>query len=151
MTTIPQIIENPRYPVSTQIPVLWGEMDSFLHVNNIHYIRWCEAVRMVYMQALDLKMYFENSKVGPILARTEIDYFIPLTCPDTVTVSMSITKLGRTSLISNYRITSEKHKGQLVAQSEAVLVLVDYETGKKVPLDDTFRSKIIALEEGFKK
>lgn len=147
---VPQILENPQYPIQIVVPVLWGDMDVFAHVNNIHYIRWCEAVRMVYMEALDLKTYFLKTKIGPILARTEIDYLIPLTSPDNITVSMSITQLGKTSLISNYRITSEAHHGKLAAQSQAVLVLIDYNNGQKVTLDEQLRAKIMALENSVK-
>jgi acyl-CoA thioester hydrolase len=145
MTTL-TLPEHPTVPVHITIPVLWGEMDAFLHVNNIHYIKWCEAARMAYLEALKLKDYFAGSKIGPILARTEIDYFIPLTSPDVVTVSVSITHLGNTSLTSEYRITSEKHKGKLAAQSKGIIVLINYDTGQKVPLDETVRSKIVAFE-----
>lgn len=145
-----QLPENPSYPIHITMPVIWGDMDAFAHVNNTNYIRWCEAVRMAYMEALDLKEHFSKTRIGPILARTEIDYFIPLTSPDTVTVSMSVTQLGNTSFISKYRITSQAHEGKLAAQSQAVLVLIDYSNGKKVILDETVRSKIIALENSKK-
>lgn len=145
--TLPDI---PLYPVEITLPVLWGDMDAFLHVNNTVYIKWCEAIRMHYLKALDLKSYFTNSKVGPILARTEIDYFIPLTSPDEVTVSMSVTHLGNTSFATHYRITSREHQGRLAAQSKAILVLMNYDTGQKVTLDERLRSKIIALENRVK-
>lgn len=29
-----------RHPVSVLIPVAWGEMDAFQHVNNVVYARW---------------------------------------------------------------------------------------------------------------
>ena len=32
-----------NWPISTKIPVLWGDMDSFGHVNNIIYLKWCET------------------------------------------------------------------------------------------------------------
>lgn len=145
-----QLPENPSYPIEISLPVIWGDMDAFAHVNNTYYIRWCEAVRMVYMEALNLKEHFSKTKIGPILARTEIDYFIPLTSPDMVTISMSVIQLGNTSFISKYRITSQAHQSKVAAQSQAVLVLIDYSTGQKVVLDETVRSKIIALENSKK-
>ena len=35
-----------RYPLSITIPVAWGEMDAFQHVNNVSYVRWLETGRI---------------------------------------------------------------------------------------------------------
>ena len=35
-----------NWPVTTEIPVLWGDMDAFGHVNNIIYLKWCETSRI---------------------------------------------------------------------------------------------------------
>ena len=34
------------WPIKTEIPVLWGDNDSFGHVNNIIYLKWCETSRV---------------------------------------------------------------------------------------------------------
>ena len=39
-------IMKVKWPVKTKIPVQWGEMDTFNHVNNVVYIRWCETARI---------------------------------------------------------------------------------------------------------
>jgi acyl-CoA thioester hydrolase len=36
-----------RYPVSLELPVLWGDMDALGHVNNAVYARWLEQARIV--------------------------------------------------------------------------------------------------------
>ena len=35
------------YPVAVELPVAWGDMDAFGHVNNTVYIRWFETARIV--------------------------------------------------------------------------------------------------------
>ena len=41
---------SDNYPVSVTIPVAWGEMDSFGHVNNVVYFRYIETSRIAYME-----------------------------------------------------------------------------------------------------
>ena len=43
-----------RYPVSVTIPVAWGEMDAFGHVNNVIYARWIESARVEYSRRIGL-------------------------------------------------------------------------------------------------
>ena len=39
-----------RYPVVIEIPVAWGEMDAFQHLNNIVYFRYFESARIAYFE-----------------------------------------------------------------------------------------------------
>jgi len=29
------------FSVIVELPILWGDEDSFAHVNNVAYLRWC--------------------------------------------------------------------------------------------------------------
>ena len=40
------------WPVSVELPVQWGEMDDFGHVNNAVFLRWFESARIAYFQHL---------------------------------------------------------------------------------------------------
>ena len=35
-----------NWPIQTEIPIQWGDMDAFSHVNNVIYIRWFETARI---------------------------------------------------------------------------------------------------------
>ncbi len=61
-----------RWPVTIELPVQWGDMDSFGHVNNVKYLRWFESARIAYFERAGVMV--EMPGVGPILARQEIDY-----------------------------------------------------------------------------
>ena len=39
-------MSDKNWPIETEIPVLWGDLDSFSHVNNIIYLKWCETSRV---------------------------------------------------------------------------------------------------------
>lgn len=138
--------ELGRFPVTVELPVNWGDMDAFGHVNNTIYLRWFEQARIVYFERIGLAGRMRTEGVGPILARAACNYEQPLEYPDTVRIAATITKLGNTSFTMEYRVTSAK-KGP-AATGECVVVLVDYKRGGKVPLDEGLRKAIASFESG---
>lgn len=137
--------ELSRWPVSLDIPVAWGDMDAFGHVNNTVYLRWCESARIAYFEKTGLLARMKDRGEGPILARATLDYRRPVVFPATVRAWATVTRLGATSITMQYRL--ELLPGRdVVAEGESVVVQVDYRTGAKVPLDDELRQKVLALE-----
>jgi len=132
-----------RWPVSLQLPVQWGDMDSFQHVNNVAYLRLFESARIAYFERAGLMEGMPA--IGPILARQTIDYRIPLVYPDMLRAAATATKLGNTSFSMGLRLESSR-LGKIAAEGEAVVVMVDYRKGQKVPLGDALRARIEALE-----
>ena len=59
------------YPVVIELPVVWGEMDAFSHVNNIIYFRYFESARLAYVEQTGLLEYMDKTGIGPILAHTD--------------------------------------------------------------------------------
>lgn len=123
---------------TVRIPVAWGEMDAFRHVNNTAYLRWFETARIEWFAKVG---FAQSDGVGPILARTEIDYRAPLTWPDTVDVSIGVVSVGRSSVTLGYEVRSDK-LGAVAARGVTVIVQFDYGSGKSVPLDDAMRARI---------
>lgn len=132
------------FPVTVDIPVAWGEMDAFGHVNNVVYFRYFETARIAYMRALG-EEFAQNSGVGPILASIGCRFKFPLTFPDTVRVGARVTELGADRFTTLHRIVSLRH-GRIAAEGEGVVVTYDYATGKKAPMPDALRRAIEALE-----
>ena len=137
-----------RYPVSVRLPVQWGDMDSFAHVNNVVYLRWFESARIAYFRAAGVLSRMESERIGPILARSTIDYRIALGFPDQVRTSATVLKLGNTSFTMGLRMTSDTNGDAVVAEGENVIVMVDYGSQRKVPIWDALRRSIEALEAG---
>jgi acyl-CoA thioester hydrolase len=81
------------YPVIVELPVVWGEMDSYRHVNNVVYFRYFENVRLEYFRRLDWFEFERQTGIGPILAATQARFRKPLTYPDTISVGARIPKL----------------------------------------------------------
>lgn len=134
-----------RYPVSVTIAVAWGDMDAFQHVNNAVYARWLESARIAYFERLDLLRRMRGEGVGPILARTVIDYRRPVTYPDTVRVDAAVSRVGGSSFTMSFRVWSEAQAAE-VATGEQVIVHFDYRSGRTTPIDDALRAAIATIE-----
>jgi len=134
-----------RFPVSVSIPVAWGEMDALQHVNNVVYARWLETARMVYLERIGLIDRMREEGIGPILARTVIDYERPLRYPDTVRIDATITRIGGSSFTMAFRVRSES-QGAVAATAEQVMVVYDYRAARSAPVDDRLRAAIGAVE-----
>ena len=135
-----------RYPVSVTIPVAWGEMDAFQHVNNVVFARWMETARMAYLERIGFARQMSEAGTGPILARTVIDYRLPVAYPDRVRVEATVTRIGRSSFTMGLRIFSEAQEAE-VATGEQVMVVYDYRSGRTAQLDEALRAAIEALEK----
>jgi acyl-CoA thioester hydrolase len=134
-----------RFPVSVAIPVAWGEMDAFQHVNNVAYVRWLETGRIAYFGRIGFLERMKAEGIGPILAKLTIEYRRPVVFPDTVRVEVTTTKIGRSSFTLGYRVRSEA-LGAEVLTAEDVIVVMDYRAARTAPVDETLRAAIHALE-----
>ena len=65
----------PEYAV--QVPLRWGDMDAFGHINNVEFLRLLEQARIIAFKDWYGK---ERSvvKEGLLVAHQEIDYLVQL-------------------------------------------------------------------------
>ena len=132
------------FPVAIDLPVQWGDMDAFQHVNNTAFLRWFESSRVAYWDSLGLE-HRGGSAFGPILASVTCHYRRQLTYPDAVRVGARVIKIGRSSLTMEHRIVRAA-SGELAAEGTSVLVAFDYAEGKSRPVPDDVRAAIEAIE-----
>jgi acyl-CoA thioester hydrolase len=134
------------YPVVVEIPVAWGEMDSFQHVNNVVYFRYFESARIAYSEKIGLQEYKKKTGIGPILGSTSCKYKLPLTYPDTVSVGAKVTEMEEDRFAMNYVVVSHRHQ-KIAAEGDGVIVMYDYREGKKTAMPREIRQRIEALEK----
>lgn len=133
------------YPVVLQIPVAWGEMDAFQHVNNIVYLRYAESARIAYLERAGLRDALKLDGIGPILHSIHCRFKFPLTYPDTAHVGTRVSSIGADRFGVVFRIVSERH-GRIAAEGDSVIVSYDYRIGRKAPLPESVRAAIEAME-----
>jgi len=133
------------FPVVTTIPLLWGDLDAFGHVNNLAYMRWDETARVEYLFPIGLFPPLPPSGVAPILASMKCDYKRVLNYPDTVYVGTRIARIGKSSLQMLHRIVS-RNLDEIAAEVDSTLVMLDYPRNKPVTVPADVRTVIGALE-----
>jgi acyl-CoA thioester hydrolase len=132
------------WAVEVEVPVAWGDMDAFQHVNNTVFLRWFETARIAYFQKVAMPTGVGGTAPGPILARATVDFKKPVTFPDRIKVRARVPKVGNTSFTMQYQAESEKQG--VVAEGEGVIVMFDYERGEKTPVDAGLRERIAKAE-----
>lgn len=135
------------FPVVIDIPIAWGEMDAFQHVNNVAYFRYFESARIAYFSRLDLLAFMERTGIGPILKSTQCTFKIPLTYPDTVSVGARVPQVDRDRFVMHYCVVSHRHQN-VAAEGDGILVTFDYKNGHKVDMPQELRQAIGVVENG---
>jgi acyl-CoA thioester hydrolase len=133
------------FPVIIVQAVVWGEMDSYRHVNNVAYFRYFENARLEYFRRLGWFEFERDTGVGPILAATQGRFRKPLTYPDTISVGARISAVGEDRLTMEYLVVSYA-LGAVAAEGLGTIVTFHYAQGKKVPVPAELRLRIAALE-----
>ena len=108
------------------IPVKWGEMDAFLHVNNTVFLRYLEDARIALFTDMGLMGQLESAMQAPIVASITCDYIAPLTYPDTIAVGTNLTQTGPKKFIIEQAIVSQK-SNKITAKAKTLCVYYDYQ------------------------
>lgn len=133
------------FPVVIEVPVAWGDMDAFQHVNNTVYFRFFESARIAYFEKIDLMGLMQETGIGPILATANCRFKIPLTYPDRVSVGARVISTGDDRFTMAYVAVSHRH-GKIAALGEGELVVFDYGKNHKTALPDVLRDRIAEVE-----
>ena len=137
--------ELSDFPAVAKVPVQWGDMDSFQHVNNIVYLRWLETSRVRYLEVAGLNPIMEQTNCGPILVSVHCNYRKQLRYPDEVLIGARMKKLGGTSMKVEHVIYSIGQQA-VSADGESVVVYFDYGNQKAIMIPDEIRELIMKAE-----
>jgi len=136
------------YPVVIEIPVVWGEMDAFQHVNNVVYFRYFESARIAYFEKLDVMDLMNRTGIGPILATTSCRFRAPLTYPDKVLIGAKVTNIEQDRFTMNYLLVSTRLQ-KAAAEGDGLIVAFNYRENKKAVIPDELGSGFMMLKERF--
>ncbi len=125
------------------IEIRWRDVDAYLHVNNAVYATYLEECRDEWVERA-------LAGVGDpwdfVLARVAIDFRRELRLEDEgVVVSCRLERIGNSSFTLREQVRTRD--GELSAESEAVLVARDRETGRSRPLTEAERAAFEAIRD----
>ncbi len=134
-----------EYPVVVRLPVQWGEMDAYGHVNNAVFFRYFETARIAYLERCGFVESYDRERVGAILHSTQCRYWRPLFYPDTVSVGARAEAVEEDRFSMRYRIVSDA-QAEVAADGAGLIVSFDYRARRKTPLPPRVRELIAELE-----
>jgi acyl-CoA thioester hydrolase len=132
------------YPIVVELPVSWGDMDAFGHLNNTVYFRYFESARIAFLEAIGFADGGPGGGIGAILASTHCRFRRPLLYPDSVRVGTRATDVGDDRFGMEYVVVSTA-LGEVAAEGGAVVVAYDYDVRRKAPLPDAVRARMDRL------
>lgn len=134
-----------RFHLWIAVPVRWGDMDAFGHVNNAKYFTFCESARIAYFEAIGLGPQTTTPVHGPSVVTATCNFRRQVHYPATLEVGVRAARIGRTSFPLEYGIFVEG-TDELVADGSSVVVWVDYGAGKSTPLPEDLKQRIRDLD-----
>ena len=121
------------------IPIRWGDMDAYRHVNSTVYFRYMEQVRVEYLERIGYAVQPRGR--APVIVNASCTFLIPLTYPATLDVRMFLGAPGRSSIPSYYEIRVQADE-RLYAAGAAKMVWTDVASGKSVSIPDDLRARL---------
>ena len=139
MNTVP---DGFRHHIA--MTVRFADLDAMGHVNNARYLTYIEQGRILYAQEVYSLKFGDWAEMGMILAKITVDFRLPLSFGDEITVFTRCSRLGHKSFdLSSVILTAEN---AVAATGEATMVGFDYHTNQTVAVPDTWRQQIQAYE-----
>ncbi|WP_256491621.1 thioesterase family protein [Endozoicomonas sp. SCSIO W0465] len=133
------------YPVITEIPVAWGDMDAFQHVNNVVYFRYFESARIDYFDKIQMMEKAKGSGIGPVISHTQCFYKAPVTYPDTLLVGSRVSDVQEDRFTMEYAIFS-KSMNRVTTTGTATGVMFNFVTNSKARIPEELKALIEKIE-----
>ena len=129
---------NAKLIYTTRMPVRWGDMDAYGHVNNTVYFRYFEQTRVEWAERMGSRVSPEEP-VGPVIINASCTFLAPVNYPATLVIKMYAGDPGRTSVMTWYQLFVEGDE-RVYAEGAAKTVWMDMRSGKSAPLPDKVRA-----------
>lgn len=133
---VPPLRDVVMHEVS--VPVRWGDMDAYQHVNNTVYFRYMEQCRLEWFA----KLGFETVGVDivPILVEAHCRFIRAVTHPATVRVTIRVTDVGAKIVETTHDVFVED---DLYATGVCKLLWMSRSANKAVALPDAVRARLL--------
>lgn len=141
----PEIAKNANTKHSTEIPVLWSQLDANGHVNNGTYQFYLDEARM---QALEEEGFsislMRDANIGPVMLKAEIKYSKPIQHPETVLIETIFSEMKgfRGKVLQTIRRKSDNEK---VCEATFDALFFDFSKNRPWKLPEGIRDKYTNL------
>lgn len=124
------------------VPLRWNDFDALRHVNNVRYLEFMQDGRVALFAGMGLARDYLQT-IGHFVARTEIDYLLPISMDVTeIELEIWVEKIGGASYDLGYNF---KLGEQLFAKAKTVMVTVELATETVTRIPEDIRAKLAEL------
>jgi acyl-CoA thioester hydrolase len=121
------------------MPVRWGDMDAYNHVNNTLYLRYMEEARIQLLANMGYSL--EDPQQGPVVVNLQCSFIQAVTYPDTLAITCYAAEPGNSSFMTYYKLYSQQQQA-LVCEGSAKIVWINKVTNRSTPLPTELRGVI---------
>ena len=132
------------FPVIIELPVQWGEMDAYGHVNNTVFFRFFESARIAFLERCGFLSAYDELKIGAILHSTSCRFRRPLFYPDTISIGARASEIHQDRFIMEYKIVSHS-QNEVAAEGTGTVVCFDYAKRTKTEIPEVVREGLARL------
>jgi acyl-CoA thioester hydrolase len=120
------------------MPVRWGDMDAFNHVNNTIYFRFMEQCRIEWFAKIG--GFVEGSDIVPMLVGADCRFIRAIAHPATVRVTIAVGDIGA-------KVVQTLHElwvgDALCAVGDCKIVWISRVANKTVALPEEIRARLL--------
>ena len=122
------------------MPIRWGDMDAYGHVNNTVYFRYMEQARVEWISSLGYKVAPGSESM--LMMNGFCNFYQQLSYPGELILKTFIGNIGRTSLDVYTSMALTDAPDVEVAVGGATMVWVDLTSGKSAPWPEHVLSQL---------
>jgi len=143
--TLPQARDAQAFGLlyTARMPVRWGDMDAFGHVNNTLYFRFMEQCRVEWLD--QVMGSISDTRQGPVIVSANCNFRRQMRYPASIDVEMYAGPPGRSSVETTYLIRDAQDPEVIYADGGAKIVWVDFAKEKSMALPDPMRQLLTGL------
>ncbi|OJI05677.1 thioesterase family protein [Polynucleobacter sp. MWH-Adler-W8] len=123
------------------MPIRWGDMDAYGHVNNTVYFRYMEQARVEWITSIGYDV--APGRESMLMMNGFCNFYKQLSYPGELILKTSIGVIGRTSMDVYTSMALAATPDEEVAIGGATMVWVDLTTNKSAPWPEHILQKIV--------
>ena len=126
-----EIPEEKKLVHEIRMPIRWGDMDAYAHVNNTVYFRYMEQARVEWITSLGYDV--APGKESMLMINGFCNFYQQLSYPGELILKTSIGTIGRSSIDIYTSMSLTTMPDDIVAIGGATMLWVDLITNKSAP------------------
>jgi len=139
-----KIYKRTDFDFWTSISTHWGDMDGLRHINHAKYLTYMETARLDLYGQIGHNLERWDQESSSILASMEVNYLGQAAHPSIFEIGQRISRIG-TKSYDIFTAIFRKGEDTPILQANFVLVAINYNTGKTVPVPDEFKKYLNPL------